>query len=481
MPQIINTNIASLTAQRNLNVSQNALDIALQRLSSGLRINSAKDDAAGLAISERFTAQINGLTQASRNANDGISLAQTAGGALGTADSMLQRIRQLAVQSANATNSASDRQAIQAEVGQLTAELDRTAQTTAFNGKNLLDGTFGTAQFQVGANANQTIQATMANFRTNQYGDYRITGQATTAVAGTASGITLASNLTVSGAIGSANVAVAIGESAKAIATGVNAVTGSTGVTAAAKTTVNVTFGAAGAYKLAVVSDNGTAASVSISFNLSAATTADGLSAAVSAFNSQTSKTGVTAQVDVAGTGITLTNATGNNIEITNSATDAGATTVGTAAALVTGTSTSATVTGQVTFDASKAYSVTTTAASLGVLSAASASATLKAVSTLDVSTVAGANLALFIVDAALSTVNGERAQLGALQNRFQSTISNLSITTENLTAARSRIRDADFAKQTAAMTRDQILQQAGTAVLRQANALPRNVLTLLR
>ena len=160
MPQIINTNIMSLNSQRNLNRSQGALQTSLQRLSSGLRINSAKDDAAGLAISERFTSQIRGLTVAARNANDGISLAQVAEGALQEASNILQRVRELAVQAINATNSPSDRAALNLEVGQLTAELDRIARSTAFNGQKILDGTFGTALFQVGSNANQTIVAT---------------------------------------------------------------------------------------------------------------------------------------------------------------------------------------------------------------------------------------------------------------------------------------------------------------------------------
>ena len=163
MASTINTNVASLTAQRNLSGSQSALNTSIARLSSGLRINSAKDDAAGLAISERFTGQIRGLNQATRNAGDGISLAQTAEGALKASGDILQRVRELAVQSANATNSATDRKALQDEVGQLVAELDRISQTTEFNGKKLLDGTFGTAQFQVGANANQTIVASTAN------------------------------------------------------------------------------------------------------------------------------------------------------------------------------------------------------------------------------------------------------------------------------------------------------------------------------
>ncbi|MEQ1882004.1 MAG: flagellin, partial [Burkholderiales bacterium] len=181
MPQIINTNIASLNAQRNLNTSQSSLAMSLQRLSSGLRINSAKDDAAGLAISERFTAQIRGLDQARRNANDGISLSQTAEGALEAAGNILQRVRELSVQSANASNSASDRQALNSEVTQLISELDRIAQTTEFNGQKLLDGSFGSSVFQVGANANQTITATTANFSATKYGNYRVGSLAATA------------------------------------------------------------------------------------------------------------------------------------------------------------------------------------------------------------------------------------------------------------------------------------------------------------
>ena len=176
MPQVINTNMASLNAQRNLNKSQSDLQTALQRLSSGMRINSAKDDAAGLAISQRFTSQIRGLDQAQRNANDGISLSQTAEGALQSSGDILQRIRELAVQASNATNSVSDRQALNAEVQQLTQELQRVATSAQFNGQNLLDGSFMSSVFQVGANANQTIVATSGNFQTNAYGNYRIGG-----------------------------------------------------------------------------------------------------------------------------------------------------------------------------------------------------------------------------------------------------------------------------------------------------------------
>ena len=194
MASTINTNVASLTAQRNLGMSQTSLNTSIQRLSSGLRINSAKDDAAGLAISERFTSQIRGLNQAVRNANDGISLAQVAEGAMGSAGNILQRVRELAVQSANASNSAGDRQALQQEVGQLVAELDRISQTTEFNGQKLLDGTFGTQQFQVGANANQTIVAATANLRTSVYGNNQ-----NAASAGVASGASLGASNGVAG------------------------------------------------------------------------------------------------------------------------------------------------------------------------------------------------------------------------------------------------------------------------------------------
>jgi len=301
MPQVINTNIMSLNAQRNLNRSQDSLKTSLQRLSSGLRINSAKDDAAGLAISERFTAQIRGLNQAVRNANDGISLAQTAEGALSEAGNILQRIRELAVQSANATNSASDRQALQAEVGQLVSELDRIATSTEFNGQKLLDGTFGAAVFQVGANANQTIQTTTGNFRTNQYGDYRVEGTATSA---SSTNRVAGGNLTVAGSLGTQNFTIDPGESAKKIAEMVNAKADETGVKAHANTEQKMSFDTAGAYVLSIKSDN--AKAQQISFTISDTEGTDGLAGAVTAFNDVASKTGVTARVSDDGQSIVL-------------------------------------------------------------------------------------------------------------------------------------------------------------------------------
>ena len=493
MPQIINTNIASLTSQRNLNVSQNALATSLQRLSSGLRINSAKDDAAGLAISERFTSQINGLDQAQRNANDGVSLSQTAEGALQTSGDILQRVRQLAVQSANASNSAGDRQAINAEVTQLAAELDRVAQTSSFNGLKLLDGSFGSATYQVGANANETITASTGNFRTNQYGNYRIGALAATATvpdgdltAGSTANA-IASNaaaasrvaggtITVNGAVGSATITAAAGATAKTVAGLINAQTANTGVTASALTQFDVTaLTAAGSYSVNVTSNNTTA--VTIAFSVGAVVNADGLSAAVSAFNDVSSKTGVTAKVNSAGTGITLLNQSGENITIANNAASTAAATIG---GFVTAAGASAVGTGQLVLDSDKTFNIAA-ANTTDFFTAAAAAGQLQKVSDLDVGSVAAANRTLSIVDSALSAINGQRAKFGALQARFESTISNLQITSENLSSARSRIRDADFAKETASLSRAQILQQAGIAILAQANASSNSVLSLLK
>ncbi len=488
MPQVINTNIMSLNSQRNLNTSQDALQVSLQRLSSGLRINSAKDDAAGLAISERFTSQIRGLNQAVRNANDGISLAQTAEGALAESGNILQRIRELAVQSANATNSASDRQALQAEVSQLVSELDRIASSTEFNGQKLLDGTFGTAVFQVGANANQTIQATTANFRTNNFGNYRVEG------AGSSASTTARLNgesLTVTGSLGADTITIDPGSSARDVAEIVSSKSNKTGVSAFALTEELVTFDQAGAYVINIQSDN--AEATKVAFTISGTEGNDGLAGAVTAFNDLASKTGVTARISENGEGIILRNSSGNNITLSEVAGNnnagnlmvgdvaIGAGTGGEAAGAdgAAGGLSTIVITGQVTFDSDKSFSVVGDAGET-VVNQTEASV-LNSVANLDVSSVEGANLALATVDAALSTVSNQRAKFGAIQSRFGSTIANLATNAENLSAARSRIRDTDFAAETAELTRNQILQQAGTAMLAQANVAPQNVLTLLQ
>jgi flagellin len=495
MPSIVNSNINSLNAQRNLSASQMSLSTSMQRLSSGLRINSAKDDAAGLAIADRMTAQIRGVNQATRNANDGISMAQTAEGALAASSSILQRVRELAVQSSNATNSASDRAALNAEVGQLASELGRIASTTQFNGQNLLDGSFTSATFQVGANANQSITATSANFSTSKYGNNRIgsvvaasagasgdlvTGStaganASTAKAATSSAV-VSNSIVVNGAAGSATVATAALDTAKDVAAKINAQSTTTGVTASARTEIDATaFVASTSYSLSVNSDNGTA--VTIAFSVGATgSTSDGLAAGIQAFNDKSSQTGVTAKLNTAGNGITLTNSSGNDIKIVSTA----AFTAGGTAIAAAGT---AYVTGAVTLDSNKTFGITNTAsaAGAGYFTAAASGSQLQAASTLDVSTVDSATRTLATVDGALAAVSSQRAAYGALQSRFESTVSNLQSTAENTSAARSRIQDADFASETANLSRSQILQQAGTAMVAQANQLPQGVLSLLK
>jgi flagellin len=458
MSQVINTNVLALNAQRNLSASGGQLATALQRLSSGLRINSAKDDAAGLAIADRFTTQIRGLSQSVRNASDGISLSQTAEGALASVTTNLQRIRELAVQSANSTNSASDRAALQAEVSQLTAEIDRVATQTQFNGLNLLDGSFSAQQFQVGANAGQTISiSSIASARAGalgQFAGFQLTSQAI----GTASNTAAAQSITVGGVTTSLGT---IANDAKALAAALNT-SGIAGVTASANATV-VAAGTSAANSTAsgtaVITVNGVA--INVAGTTGGAALASNRASAVSALNAQSAVTGVVA-TDT-GTGVSLAAADGRNVTVAYAAGGFTAGTLNLTYKAPTG------VTGSVTFTGAFAPG------------AQAIAATGTAVSAVDISTLSGANAALTSIDAALTSVSGSRAQLGAIQNRFTSTIDNLQTAVENLSASRSRIQDADFAEETAALTKAQILQQAGTAILAQANAAPQNVLTLLR
>jgi len=482
MAQTINTNLSSLTAQRNASKTQNDLSMAINRLSSGLRINSAKDDAAGLAISERFTTQIRGLNQAVRNANDGISLAQTAEGALGSSSGILQRVRELSVQSANASNSGSDRKAIQAEVGQLLSELDRISVTTEFNGQKLLDGSFGTAVFQVGANANQTITATTGNFRTSNYGTQLAHS---TLVDAAATAVDLSGDIVIDG-LQSSTITLTATDTAATAAAAINARSDTTGVFAVARNMSELTFDVTGSYSLAVIGDNSTAANVT--FNVSANTSA-GLQEAIKSFNDVASKTGITAKLNDAGDGLVLISESGANIDLANNsvagqivnlaAQDATAATTTFGAALAADGGETAVSQGTLELNSEKGYSFGVSSTS--PLVTASTASTLTAVNTIDVSTVDGASQALKVIDSALAALSGQRASFGALQSRFESSISNLQTTSENLSASRSRIQDADFAAETANLSRAQVLQQAGTAMIAQANQLPQQVLSLLK
>lgn len=496
MASVINTNVPSLTAQRNLLKSQNDMQTAMQRLSSGLRINSAKDDAAGLAISDRMTAQINGLNQATRNANDAMSIAQVAEGALGEITNALQRIRVLAVQSANDTNTATDRASLQKEVNQLQQEITRLATQTSFNGKNLLDGSFTGQQFQVGAYTNQTIGFSIGDSRAASIGTYQIstTGSAAgievavTATAGypTANNMS-AQDITIQGPRGEARLSSATtitdGVTAKQIADAVNSQSEKTGVTATARTTVTMSsLASAGTVSFTLHGANDKTAQVTADI-----TDPNDLSALANAINQTTGTTGVSASFDKETGKLTLVQAEGYDIGIEGFNNSTGGTisvagSEGNAVNLTSGGANSTRVGGEVTFNSSGPFSVSVSVA--GKLFDAANTANygeLKSVADIDIGTQQGANDALKIVDGALAYVDDLRADLGAIQNRFSSVVSSNSVTSENVAAARSRVLDADFAAETANLSRAQILQQAGTAMLAQANASTQNVLTLLR
>jgi flagellin len=378
----INQNISALNAYRNLTVTNNSLTKSMEKLSSGLRINRAADDAAGLAISEKMRGQIRGLNQAVRNAQDGISLIQTAEGALNETHSILQRMRELAVQSANDTNTAADRWEIQKEINQLSEELTRIANTTEFNTKNLLGGNFeGT--FQIGANKDQNITLQIGGMTSSHLG---------TVVSGYAAAV----NPVDSVLTGASNITPASGKAILGGAYDVSLETGS----------------ASGNIKITVVIKNTAGSSVTL-----------------------TGSAGVASGILTAKNG-------SYSIDFTWSGT------------AVAGTSAKLYIVGRDENGNNQGISVITQA---------------------------DANRAITIINNAIEAVSAERSKLGAYQNRLEHTIANLGTAAENLTAAESRIRDLDMAQEMMAFTRNQILSQAGTAMLAQANAQPQTVLQLLR
>ena len=495
MAEFMNTNIASLNAQRNLTTSQSSLATSLQRLSSGLRINSAKDDAAGMAISERMGAQIKGMNQASRNANDGISLAQTAEGALQEVTNNLQRIRELAVQAANGSNSASDRAALNSEATQLVSEINRVANTASFNGVQLLDGTFTSQAFQVGANATANDVVTIssiASAKTTSLGVGTGSSYSTSiAVAGaTATSNALAANgLTINGygvgAAASDGVSYS-GATASAIAkvAQINALTGSTGVSATVAATAVTGATQATFATNAIAGDatdyikiNGVTLGAVLATAASTATVLAGKGSQIAAaVNAVTTQTGITATFSTTTGAVSLSAADGRNITIEQGG-------LGTAGGFTTATNI-----GGYSMSSTSSAGVTVSGTAAGLVSAgltagytAATVSTGAGVSSLDLTTASGASAALAVIDVALTTVNTSRASLGAYQNRFSSAVNSLQTTAENLSTARSRIRDADFAAETAALTRAQVLQQAGIAILSQANSAPQSVLSLLR
>jgi flagellin len=472
----INTNVASLSAQNQLGNSQRLNDQALERLSSGLRINSAKDDAAGLAISTRFQSQISGLGVAQRNANDGISLAQTAEGALDEITNNLQRIRDLSVQSANATNSDSDRAALQAEVEQLTSEVNRVASETDFNGIKLLDGSFTAQSFQVGANVGQTISIDqIASAKSSALGQFR-GFESTQAInnaddAASTKSVTVGTNVVQlgSGADDAKDLAAAFNDA------GIEGLTATAGETTVDGTAVVVGATATGNDTFTI---NGTNITVA---NAGTGGGTTNVANALEAINAQSSVTGVRA-VDT-GSGVNLVADDGRNVTASFASGVAGPSTAAGYGIVADASTNGGTlelsykapddVTGDLAF--TSGFDSTDFAAPLSI------AATGTALSAVDISSVTGANAAIRSADAALATINSTRAELGAVQNRFESTISNIASASENLSASNSRILDADFAAETAKLSKSQVLQQAGISVLAQANARPQQVLSLLQ
>ena len=487
MPQIINTNIASLQAQRNLDQSQESLNTSLNRLSSGKRINSARDDAAGLSISNTFTSQIRGLNQAIRNANDGISLSQVAEGALQESTNILQRIRELAIQSANGTNTGTERAALQQEVSQLQQELNRIAETTLFGNRLLLDGSFGTETFQVGAQANQTISVSLRAASSRDLGANRIDlngsglGLALPAANSTPANPVLGSNFDIYGSLGVATVNYSAGDSARSIAGSINAEQGLTGVSAQARTVVRLdNLASNGVLSFSLNATGSTSATVFV--NISDTSDLQDLATAI---NQQSATTGVVARAE--GDAVTLINEAGDDIEIFSFSgggsidviarnfddTDAS----GSIQTLNSGEPDSTRIVGQVRVESSEVFNLS----NLDGTVSTDRTSNLASVDQLTVATQNGSQAAISVVDSAIHYIDSMRAGIGAVQNRLQSTIANLQGVSENASAARSRIQDADFAAETANLTRTQILQQAGIAILAQANAVPQQVLKLLQ
>lgn len=490
MSQVINTNIMSLNAQRNLSGTSTELATALERLSSGLRINSAKDDAAGLAITERFTTQIRGLNQAVRNSNDGISLAQTGEGALAEMTNNLQRIRELAVQSANATNSDSDRSALDQEVQQRLAEIDRIALQTSFNGRKILDGSFGSALFQVGANVGETINIELeTSMRQSSI------GAITTATTNPLNSLIVESEDNSTGMAGQWTDAVASadGQNYSISVGGVELVnlTRNTGETITAADVQNQILtntatlrdagftitGTVQGQNLAITREDGAAFDVTVGNTMGG--TAGGFVGADFATGTNAINNGVEG-VPLVLTGLALQIGEGAEVMVANGSYTKMDDLVNAINAALGSNATASydEETTQISIISGQDIKILTDNEDIFTDDLYEVDGSLATVDILDV---ASANDAISRVDSALTSVSNLRSTFGAVQNRFESTIANLSTTVENLSASRSRIQDADFAAETANLTRAQILQQAGVAMLAQANQMPQNVLQLLQ
>jgi flagellin len=481
MALTVNTNLASLTVQNNLNKASNNLQTSMQRLSSGLRINSAKDDAAGLQISNRLTSQINGLGTAIKNAGDGISIAQTAEGAMQESTNILQKMRTLALASANGSPSAEDRKSNNAEYSALTSELSRIASTTTFGGRNLLDGSFGTTAFQVGANANQTINMTLGDVSANNIGSQQLKS---VAIAPSLAGV-VGGAIAVTGGGQTANITTVNGQSAKTTASQLNGVIGGLSATASteAKFTVNtaaITGALPGTANFTIKVGAGAAV------NMVGVTDTAGLA---DQLKSNAAKLGISVNFNATTNSLEVKSDSGENIIL--NAGDASAIAgisvqakdgSGNYGAAVAAAATAVQVTGAVSLNSTSSYSMNGAGATgLFVAAGTTVSSAKTVVSNTDVTTAANAQNAVDVISQAIANIDSQRADLGAVQNRFDSTVSNLRSISDNSTAARGVIQDVDFAAETAQLTKQQTLQQASTAILSQANQLPSAVLKLLQ
>ncbi|EXF93883.1 branched-chain alpha-keto acid dehydrogenase subunit E2 [Pseudomonas fluorescens HK44] len=470
----VNTNLASLTVQNNLNKASNSLQASMQRLSSGLRINSAKDDAAGLQIANRLTSQINGLGTAIKNAGDGISIAQTAEGAMQESTNILQKMRTLALASANGSPSAEDRKSNNAEYSALTSELTRIATTTTFGGRNLLDGTFGTTAFQVGANANQTINMTLGDVGAGNIGSQQVKSTSVTPAAAPVA----AGAITINGSGGTATVNTVATDSAKTIAAKMDGAVSGLSATASTEATFTLPGASIAASNFDLTVGGQTVSMVGVTT----------LSDMADQLKSGAAKLGISVNFDPKANTLSVKSDTGENLIFNNLAGAANTISVATknASGVLGGSAVLAaglTAVGAISLNSTNSYSMTEAAAGAltGLFGAASVSSTKTTVSNTDVTTAAHAQNAIDVITKAIGNIDSQRADLGAVQNRFDSTVSNLRSISDNSTAARGVIQDVDFASESAQMTKQNTLQQASTAILAQANQQPAAVLKLLQ
>jgi flagellin len=496
MPLIINSNTTALGTQRRLAASQGVVGTSMQRLSSGLRINSAKDDSAGLAIASRMTSQVKGVAQAARGINDGISMLQTADGALAESVNLVQRVRELAVQSANATNSVSDRAALNQEVSGLLSELERLSNVTQFNGQKLLDGSVVNQMIQTGANASERIGVRLGKLEPPIYNVVQTTGLdgfGADAVANQPWGINgvTAGTINLLGQQSFRSVEVNNNEPISAVAERINAQSGGTGIVAEATTSMRFgPFIALGLYKLTIQSAN--AVPETVSFNLTSIDTA-GMTVIADAFNAVRGATGVTASVgDIPGFGprVFFLNSNGADISFGDTTfSNPGNVSVlkttpqwGThvSVQILTQDTTAQSVTGSGSLIFTSISDFTVVGSGTNVVLSTPISASVPSVAKLDVRSAWSAQWAISMADSTLASLSEQRSKLGAMTSRFESSLAGLQTSLENLTASRGRIEDTDFAQETATLSKSQILQQSTAAMLVQANQQAKQVLSLL-